>query len=147
MSKNSFKNLVRKKSNLAALKYLNTLKSSHSKLENLSYETLEIQPYLKTKSIFPQMAQKIFKWRTRMQNFRINFKNGSDNLSCSLGCAHDDSQENILQCNVVRQTVDVSSINYMNIFSTDIVTMNATAQVLDKALQVRKNHLEKYTIM
>ena len=53
MSRNSFKSLVKKKSNAAAIKYLNNLKSSHSKLDNLTYTTLEIQPYLKNKIIFP----------------------------------------------------------------------------------------------
>ena len=87
------------------------------------------------------MAQKIFKWRTRMQNFRINFKNGSDSLSCPLGCLHDDSQENILQCIVVSQTLDVSSTNYLNIFSNDPAKTKATIQVLEKALQVRNQRL------
>ena len=91
------------------------------------------------------MAQKIYKWRTRMQNFKINFRNGNDSVSCSLGCIHDDSQENILKCIVVSQMLDVSSINYLNIFSTDLIKMKETVQVLEKALQVRNRSLELYT--
>ena len=87
----------------------------------------------------------MFKWRTRMQNFKINFRNGSENLSCSLGCLHDDSQENILQCDIVKQTLDVSSINYFNIFSNDPNKMKSTLQVLDKALQVRNRSLEQHS--
>ena len=69
MKKIPFKKLVRKKANEAALKYLNNLKNTHSKLDNLTFNKLQIQPYLNTRTIYPPMAQQIFKWRTRMAMF------------------------------------------------------------------------------
>ena len=62
------------------------------------YQTFDIQPYLKSKIIYPKMAQELFRWRTRMQEFKINFRNKYENTSCKLKCSHEDAQENILLC-------------------------------------------------
>ena len=78
--------------------YLNKFKVKHSKMDNLTYKKLAIQPYLTSAKIYPQLAKDIFKWRTRMAKFKVNFRNGSDNIKCPLGCQHDDSQQNILKC-------------------------------------------------
>lgn len=37
-----------------------------------------------------------------MTNFKCNFKNGNNDISCELGCKEDDSQENILKCQVIK---------------------------------------------
>ena len=142
MKKFSFKKLVRKNCDSAALEYLNNLKDSHSKLDRLSYKKLQIQPYLTTKLIYPQMSQQIFKWRTRMENFKMNFSNKYDDLSCIFGCMEDDSQENILHCKIVANKIDVSGVNYFNIFSNDIENIKGTMKVLLKAAELRRSLLE-----
>ena len=102
MSKLSFKNLVKSKSKIASLKYLYNIKSDHSKMDNLNYRDISIQSYLNSSTIYPELAKNIFKWRTRMVNFKTNFRNGNDNLSCALGCRHEDSQEYVLKCEVIQ---------------------------------------------
>ena len=96
-SKISFKNLVKNKSKIATLKYLNNIKSGHSKMDNLNYREINLQSYLNSSEIHPQLAKTIFKWRTRMVNFKNNFRNGNDDISCALGCRHVDSQESLLK--------------------------------------------------
>ena len=86
MSKDAFKSLVKNKSKVSALKYLNKLKSGHSKMENLMYDKIEIQTYLTSSNIHTNLAKQLFRWRTRMTNFKCNFKNGNLDLSCELGC-------------------------------------------------------------
>ena len=139
MKKSSFKNLVKKKCNLAALKYLNDIKVTHSKLDNLNYQTLEIQPYLTTSTIYPDMAQKIFKWRTRMENFKGNFKNGNDDISCILGCKEDDLQENFLNCKAIQDYVYVGSTDYFKIFSRNVKQNKSTMEVILKAWHIRNS--------
>ena len=74
--KNSFKELVKSKINILAFNYLMNIKNSHSKMTNINYKGLEIQSYMRSSKIHPHMAKQIFKWRTRMVNFKMNFKNG-----------------------------------------------------------------------
>ena len=88
------------------------------------------------------MSQQIFKWRTRMENFKMNFSNKYDDLSCIFGCMEDDSQENILHCKIVANKVDVSGVNYFNIFSNDIENIKGTMKVLLKAAELRRSLLE-----
>ena len=71
----SFKRLVKKKSNEYALDYLLKMKLKHSKMDNLQYEELKIQNYLKDESITVKEAQTLFKYRTRVARFKENFKN------------------------------------------------------------------------
>ena len=139
MKKFSFKKIVKKKCNMAALKYLNDLKVTHSKLDNLKYETLEIQPYLASSKIYPDMAQQIFKWRTRMENFKVNFRNGNNDISCKLGCMEDDSQENLLNCTVIQDYLYVGETDYFKIFSRNVNQIKLTMQVILKAWHIRTN--------
>ena len=106
-------------------------------LDNISYEKLEIQPYLVHNSVYSHIGEQIFKWRTRMQNFKSNFSHGQPDLSCPLGCSHVDSQENILKCQVVQKKMDGSSANYFNIFSKNVELILATIAVLQKAVDIR----------
>ena len=45
MSKNSFKNFIKKRTKEAAFEYLNILKKKHSKVEFIEHASLKIQPY------------------------------------------------------------------------------------------------------
>lgn len=148
MKKSSFKKLVKGKANEAALNYLNSLKLTHSKLDNLKYSELQIQPYLINRSIYTPMAQQVFNWRTRMANFRSNFSHGNEDLTCPMGCLHLDSQENILKCEIIQDNIDidVSSVNYFNIFSSDIQKMKLTFEVLQKVMKIRKEIVGDETI-
>ena len=68
MSKYSFKSLIKKKTNEAALAYLNKLKKKHSKVENIDHPNLTIQAYFSAddsdKTI--RNVQDLFKIRSRM---------------------------------------------------------------------------------
>ena len=110
-------------------------------MDNLNFDKIDIQSYLNNSKINPQLAQKLFKWRTRMTNFKCNFRNGNDDLSCSMGCNEDDSQENLLNCQIIKsQLPELSTTNsqYSDIFSNDIMKMKSAGALLDKALKVRE---------
>ena len=132
---------VKTQCNIAELEYLNSLKASHSKLDNLKYQTLDIQSYLVSSSIYPNMAQQIFKWRTRMESFRANFRNGNDDISCKLGCMEDDSQENFLNCKVIKDYVFTERTDYFKIFSNNVNQVKSTMQVILKAWHIRSSLL------
>ena len=91
---------MKEKSRLAAFNYLMSKKETHSKLDNLQNSELKLQPYLSSDGLFKEDAQLLFKLRTRMANFKLNFKNGSNDLNC-LYCFNEDDQSHILICHVI----------------------------------------------
>ena len=73
------------------------LKGSHSKLNNIKYKESKMQPYLSSNKFYKNDAQFLFKLRTRMADFKSNFKKGNLDLSC-LNCGEEDRQEHIHSC-------------------------------------------------
>ena len=71
----SFKNLVRTKSKEYAWEKFMTKKVTHSKMDDLWYPKLNLQEYLQTNKFTAEEVKTIFKHRTRMSNFKENFKN------------------------------------------------------------------------
>ena len=128
-----------------ALNYLNNIKSEHSKMTNLNYDKLEIQSYLTSTNIYPQLAKQMFKWRTRMMNFKMNFKNGSIELQCPLGCTELDRQDRILYCSILKAhlpKLESTSIKYEDIFSKNIAKLKETAELLNIAFTKREKLIE-----
>ena len=140
MSKESFKKLVEKKVRKAALKDLIKRKNSHSKMKNLEYSELELQPYFKSKLLFKTEAQNLFRYRTRMADFKNNFKNGNTNISCLLCPIGEDSQNHILECEVIVAEcpeIKMNTIQYEDIFSRDVNENKKALLALTKAVQTR----------
>ena len=124
----------------SALQFL--LERKKDKMRHLFYNKIEIQPYLISKMIHRWQAQKVFKWRTHMFDFKLNFsKMYKDNdTKCKLGCSHIDSQDNVLKCDAIKalsaEKLDQSC--YENIFGRNIVQINEAAKVLAKAMEIRE---------
>ena len=58
------------------MEYMNKLKLSHSKVENIKHNELRMQEYLQHQNIENiQTAKFIFEARTRMLDVKTNFKN------------------------------------------------------------------------
>ena len=110
-------------------------------MTNLKYENIEIQTYLTSAKIYPQLAKQIFKWRTRMVNFKMNFKKGSESILCPLGCLQIDSQAKILNCPILKVYLPEllsTNIQYENIFSKSINKIRETTELLNEALTKRE---------
>ena len=138
-NKIKFKKLVKRKSRQAAFKFLMNIKDSHSKLDNLHYKDLKMQKYLSSNLIYKNDAQLLFKLRTRMTNFKSNFKNGSDDISCKL-CPNEDRQDHILICDtIIKNIPEAVNVNYSSIFNNNTSKMIAAFKIIKKALQYREN--------
>ena len=103
MSKYKFKRILKEKLKEKSYKFLMNKKETHSKTENLIYEKLELQNYLKSDSkLSNEEKQSLFKYRTtRMVDLKINLRNRYDDLKCRLGCDSDESQIHLFQCDVL----------------------------------------------
>ena len=102
-------------------------KSSHSKMDNLNYPELKIQPYLISSLLRRDQAQQLFKFRTRMANVKGNFKNGQTDYFCpvcvKIGVYEDDYQKHLLSCVVLKQKHNFDVANYENIFQAIFLTL------------------------
>ena len=99
MKKKKFKKFLKCKIKETAMKYLNKIKNSHSKVENINYENLQVQPYLVDTKFTTNEKQLLFRLRTRMTNVKLNFRSSYQDLSCNL-CASNSLQSDIhlLEC-------------------------------------------------
>ena len=106
-SKESFKNLVKRKSEEFELKRLTAIQEGHSKMENLYYTEVKMQEYMKTPGISVEQAQNLFRWRVRMSPFGENFRGGQEKVICPLCHNHMDSQSLALNCEEIRKEVQI----------------------------------------
>ena len=83
-SEYQFKKELKLKIKSASFQYLQNIiiDKKHSKMENLKYESLNMQSYLYSRIINKTEGRNLFMFRTRMALFANNFKNGSDVTKC-----------------------------------------------------------------
>ena len=120
LSKNNFKNIVKKKIRKVAFKKLMDKKHQHKKMKNLHYNDLKIQTYLKNPEINKFEASNIFKFRTHMvEEFRENFKGNSKEIHCDECKSHRDNQDEILNCtDLTNKFVRLHKV--LGAYSTDV---------------------------
>ena len=143
ISKNSFKKQVKKLITKAALKYL--LDKRKSKMERFNYTKLAMQPYFKSNIIKKAEAQNFFKFRTRMEDFSENFKNGGDSLPCPL-CQQSnslDNEQHFVKCQVISKNMtEILSVKEDELFTTNLPIDLVLIRIVIKALKKRKLLLE-----
>ena len=99
LSKYKFTKLVKEQVTKFTLKVLMEFKAIHSKMNNVEYRNLEIQPYFNEESVNTNDARQILRYRTRLLKFKENFKGNDEDNSCLLCKNHPDDQHKIEFCN------------------------------------------------
>ena len=97
MKKAMFKKLVKIGCQKAAFSYLMTEKCEMSKMENLEYDNLKMQCYIKTDIISIRKQKLLFKWRTRMIKVASNYGQIKACPICE-NYVSLDSQEHLFKC-------------------------------------------------
>ena len=73
-SKETFKKNIKSKISLAALQYLKDKQKYHSKVKDISYESLKIQPYMKSSIFLNEEICLLFAIRSKLIDCKMNFK-------------------------------------------------------------------------
>ena len=94
-------------------------KMSHSKMDDLFYSGLKMQPYLKENLFSLIQARKVFSFRTRMAKFGENFGGQNGHIPCPMCFLHLDNQPMAFQCPEIKKTIKVCG-KYEDIFDNDI---------------------------
>ena len=136
----SFKQIVKIKTKEYTLDYLQQMKQKHSKMKNLHYDELKIQNYLNNEEITVKEAQNIFRFRTRTANFKENYKNSYNVITCPLCKIQPDVQAHCVQCPIVKENINIRG-NYKDIFTEKI--SKKISESLLKISEFRKKMIEK----
>ena len=133
-----FKKMVKQK----AMELTLDLNKREGEMKNLFYADLEMQQYMKDKTINTHQAKAAFKFRTRMENFSDNFEGGEPTKKCPLfnDGDHLDTQRHSLVCKVIKGNIQ-TDINYDIIFYSNIGV--EIAKTLENILKFREEYFNK----
>ena len=106
-------------------------------MENLEYKEFEPQPYLKDEDITTKMDNNIFKFRTKMLNFKENFKGTEETLECPMCKQHTDSQNEMEKCEELSRVI--KNIEQCNNLYRDSSNVEA-AKTLENVLKHRESY-------
>ena len=89
------------------LRYLKSLQETHSKIWNIVYSKLEMQPYLSSPLFSKENIGMLYNLRSRtIQSFRNNFcEQWKPNLSCPLCSRHVDSLPELLNTDTIQLSI------------------------------------------
>ena len=144
MSKNTFKNKVKKSVSREAFKWLSLKKTELKKVKNVKHETLEIQKYLTSSILSVEQTQFLFHLRTKMLFLRNNYKNMQKEEFCPLcektGQKHLDNQEHLLECKMLDTVTDLTEqqLSYNDMYSDDLTKQDKITIVLESKYKLRK---------
>ena len=125
-SKESFKQLIKKKMRVLLQHELECIKSGHDKVKHIVHTNLDKpQPYL-TSGLFSNSQRSIlFNLRSMCErNFRDNFHNLHIDNFCQLCNLHPDTQQHALTCSVILKHLKpqdietLQQVNYEDIFGS-----------------------------
>ena len=125
---------------------LNEIKQKDmSKMKNLKYNKLQMQPYLRSNNISLQKKKILFKARTNMLNVKWNFGN---KVLCPLCKLDDDTQEHLLVCILIKVRSPILMENkyqskYSDIYSPNISKLHYDAELLLQATRTREIYLSE----
>ena len=96
-SADSFKRLVRIKTQEYTLNFLLEKKESYTKMDNLRYNKLKLQKYLKDPKIPVAEAKNLYRYRTRSAKYKENMKTSYQSTPCPFCFVQPDSQTHSVQ--------------------------------------------------
>ena len=90
--KREYSKNIKKLINNAVFSYYLTLQQTHSKLSEVDYSELKIQPYLVSNSLNNEEKQLLYNMRSNCHSSKINFKKMYKNdTQCTLKCPQDEN--------------------------------------------------------
>ena len=127
------------------MKYLNSIKTKHSKVLHIPHTKLDMADYLKPIDITNNEARFLFNLRCRMVDVRTNFEGRYSDRLCPLCAEDDDHQPHLLVCEVLDQAGSiVQNIPvYKNIFEGTLEEKISTSRIIEAKYALRKKILKQ----
>ena len=133
-SKNEYRGIIKKLIKKAAFKNFIQLKDQHSKLDGITYTSLNVQPYLTDKRFGREERKLLGLLRSRCHDSKNNFKKFYKNdILCRYGCQSAETQIHLLtQCKILDS--HTGAPNYEYIF----MDSNRQKEAIQYFIQVEK---------
>ena len=142
-NKKTFKTLVNEKCRSLALKHLIAEKETLSKMKNLQYSELKLQPYLTSDKLTISQKKVLFKIRTRMIMTPENL--GKDQ-QCKICNVSKDEMAHTLNCIVIKlacpELMKMEEVDIKYAYSSDEVKLKTLAVLYQKAWRIREQILQ-----
>ena len=145
MTKFSFKKIVKNKIKQATFNFLMQKEEGHSKLNNLKYKELVMQPYFKSTKLNTSQVKQLFRFRTRMSNVKANFKfkYSKSGYLCPLSCGEFEDDQHLLKCSITKSYRRQLNVKFENTFSGDSDELGVLTDLLMEAEKTRDAIVEK----
>ena len=122
-------------------------KEGHTKLDNITYTKLKLQPYLSSSLIDNNQKKLLYILRSKCHNSKMNFsKLNRNNLRCVLFCQQNEDQVHIFtQCQPLMNRLNIlDAVQYNNISGSlheqiEIITL--LYKIDQTRNHIMKNHL------
>ena len=141
-SENELKSRLKTAVNGEAFKYLSELQQDKSKIKDLKYSGLEMQPYLRAgRNTTIQEKCQIFKSRTRMLDLRANFKVGQTDLTCTkCDTGEEETQPHLLTCPGLSDTSVVTEVpEYEQLLDQDPDRVEKLGRIVQQKFNMLKS--------
>ena len=143
MKRERFKGYLKEKISSFSFEYLQKKKMGHSKVKDIDYPNLSIQPYLTDMSFTTAEKQLLFSLRSRCSSSKANFKSMYVDLLCNLCDAGViQSDIHLLDCvtiiNNCPQLAESVSAEHEDIFSSDIKKQQEITRLYSRVFETKK---------
>ena len=145
--KSQYKNIMKALVHKAAFKFLIMKKEGHTKLDEINYTKLILQPYLSSSSINNNEKKLLYILRSKCHNSKMNFRKlNRNNLKCVLGCQQNEDQVHVFtQCQPLMNRLNIlDDIQYNNILGSlpqQIELIKLLYKIDQSRNHILKNHL------
>ena len=143
MGTKQYKELIKTKVISAAFKYLSKIQQTHSKVKDIRYRRLEIQPYLSSPLFSRKELSTLFRLRSRtVSGIRTDFcELYKPDLVCPVCRQHIDTLPDLMTCpaltTIVQKEDDSNQIVFSDIFSSDVSKQKAVTRLYVQLLEAR----------
>ena len=145
MSREIFKNEIKKKVKDAAFEYLKKVQGKHSKICNIQYPEFKTQEYLLSPLFKNDEVNLLHSLRARMVDVKANFKTKYNDLNCPLCSSASDDQPHLLKCKVLKNKMKskeaaIGYVEYEDLFS-NINKQKEITNLFTELLKIRNQEI------
>ena len=145
MSKNVFKKYLKTKCHNFNFQFMMNEKPKSSKGILLTFETLQVQNYLRSASgLSVHMMRNIFQTRIRDLPLKCNFKNAHKDFKCLVPqCQGQDETKHVFECQYLSSENELSQnlIAFEDIYGSDVKKQFVVMNILKTRLQKRRTFI------
>ena len=147
-SKSEYKSEIKALVHKATFKYFMNKKKNHSKLDEIKYTKLQLQPYLSSSVINNKQKELLYILRSKCHNSKKNFKKlNRNNLFCALGCSTNEDQIHVFtQCTPIKNKSNNSNMVQYSHISGSLPQQIQVIKVFDQIDKARKHIMKNHLL-